>query len=56
MITLGKALGGGLPISALVGRAEILDSWGPGGFFWYLFGKSPLLCGSLQNTRDNEKR
>ncbi len=30
MIVTSKALGGGLPLSALVGKKEILESWGPG--------------------------
>lgn len=28
ILTTGKSLGGGVPLSAVVGRAEILDSWG----------------------------
>jgi 4-aminobutyrate aminotransferase-like enzyme len=30
MICTSKALGGGLPISAVIGRAEIMEEWGPG--------------------------
>ena len=30
MIVTSKALGGGLPISAVVSRADVLESWGPG--------------------------
>jgi len=30
MLLTSKALGGGLPISAVVARAEILEAWGPG--------------------------
>jgi len=30
MIVTSKALGGGLPLSALVASSEILESWGPG--------------------------
>jgi len=30
MICTSKALGGGLPLSAVVARAEILEEWGPG--------------------------
>jgi len=30
MLLTSKALGGGLPLSAVVARAEILESWGPG--------------------------
>ncbi len=31
MICTSKALGGGLPLSAVIARAEILEEWGPGG-------------------------
>jgi len=30
LMTFGKGLGGGLPISGVIGRREIMDSWGPG--------------------------
>ncbi|HTO93617.1 MAG TPA: aspartate aminotransferase family protein, partial [Bacteroidota bacterium] len=30
MICTSKALGGGLPLSAVIARAEILEDWGPG--------------------------
>ncbi len=30
MLLTSKALGGGLPLSAVVAKAEILESWGPG--------------------------
>jgi 4-aminobutyrate aminotransferase len=30
MITVAKSLSNGLPISATIGRKEIMDSWGPG--------------------------
>ncbi|MFW6137821.1 MAG: aspartate aminotransferase family protein [Spirochaetota bacterium] len=30
MIVVSKALGGGIPISAVIARAEILEEWGPG--------------------------
>ncbi|WFO76312.1 aspartate aminotransferase family protein [Desulfurococcaceae archaeon MEX13E-LK6-19] len=33
LIVLGKALGGGMPVSAVVGKAEILDSGTPQSFF-----------------------
>jgi len=29
ILCFGKSLGGGLPISGIVGRTEIMDSWGP---------------------------
>jgi len=29
LMTFGKGIGGGLPISGIVGRREIMDSWGP---------------------------
>lgn len=30
LMTFGKGIGSGLPISGIVGRREIMDSWGPG--------------------------
>ncbi|MBS7636398.1 aspartate aminotransferase family protein [Candidatus Bathyarchaeota archaeon] len=44
LIVLGKALGGGMPISAVVGRKEILDSAPPQTFFMAL---SPHALSSL---------
>lgn len=29
LVAIGKSLGGGIALSALIGREEILDSWGP---------------------------
>jgi 4-aminobutyrate aminotransferase / (S)-3-amino-2-methylpropionate transaminase / 5-aminovalerate transaminase len=31
LITIGKCLSNGLPLAAVTGRKEIMDSWGPGG-------------------------
>ncbi|MFQ5874844.1 MAG: aspartate aminotransferase family protein, partial [Dehalococcoidia bacterium] len=30
MIVIAKGIGGGLPLSAAIGRAELFESWGPG--------------------------
>lgn len=43
LITSAKALGGGLPIAALTGRAEIMDAAVPGGLGG-TFGGNPLSC------------
>ncbi len=43
LITLAKSLGGGLPISAVVGRSEILDSVHIGGLGGTFIG-NPLSC------------
>ncbi len=43
MIILGKALGGGLPISAVVGRPEIMDVLEPNDH-GSTFGGNPLAC------------
>ncbi len=43
LITVAKSLGAGMPIAAVVGRAEILDSvhpWGLGG----TYGANPVAC------------
>ena len=55
LMTLAKGLGGGTPISAVVGKAEILDSVDPGGL-GSTYAGSPLACsaalGVLQAIAD----
>jgi glutamate-1-semialdehyde 2,1-aminomutase len=42
LVTLGKALGGGLPLSALAGRADLMDRIGEGVSFGGTFNGNPL--------------
>jgi 4-aminobutyrate aminotransferase / (S)-3-amino-2-methylpropionate transaminase / 5-aminovalerate transaminase len=43
LVTVAKSLAGGIPISAVIGKAEIMDSPGPGGLGGTYAG-SPLGC------------
>ena len=43
LITIAKGLGGGMPISAVTGRAEIMDAPGDGGIGG-TFGGNPVAC------------
>ena len=43
LMTMAKSLGGGFPISALTGKAEIMDAPGPGGLGG-TYGASPIAC------------
>jgi 4-aminobutyrate aminotransferase/(S)-3-amino-2-methylpropionate transaminase len=43
LMSLAKSLGGGFPISAVVGRAEVMDSVDPGGLGG-TFAGNPLAC------------
>ncbi|HEV2175795.1 MAG TPA: 4-aminobutyrate--2-oxoglutarate transaminase [Terriglobia bacterium] len=43
ILVMAKSLGGGLPISAVTGRAEIMDAPGPGAVGG-TFGGNPLAC------------
>lgn len=43
LITSAKSLGGGLPLAAVTGRAEIMDNTGPGSLGG-TFGGNPLSC------------
>jgi 4-aminobutyrate aminotransferase/(S)-3-amino-2-methylpropionate transaminase len=43
LVTMAKSLGGGFPISALTGKAEIMDAPGPGGLGG-TYGASPIAC------------
>lgn len=43
VVTTAKGLGGGLPVSGVTGRAEIMDTVGPGGL-GSTFGGNPVAC------------
>jgi 4-aminobutyrate aminotransferase / (S)-3-amino-2-methylpropionate transaminase / 5-aminovalerate transaminase len=43
LVTIGKSLGGGMPISAVVGRAEIMDA-APVGSVGGTYGGNPMSC------------
>jgi len=43
VITMAKSLGGGVPLSAIIGRAEIMDAPGPGGL-GSTYAGSPVAC------------
>src|SRR5690606_9623184 len=43
LITLAKGIASGVPMGALVGRAELLDAWAPGAH-GNTFGGNPLAC------------
>lgn len=43
LVTMAKGLGGGMPISAVVGRADIMDHSNPGGF-GSTYAGHPLAC------------
>jgi 4-aminobutyrate aminotransferase/4-aminobutyrate aminotransferase/(S)-3-amino-2-methylpropionate transaminase len=47
IITLAKGLGGGTPISAIVGRADVMDASVPGGL-----GGNPLACAAAHAVLD----
>jgi len=52
MLLTSKALGGGLPLSAVVARAEILEAWGPGAHVSTQAGaRSPRLYPSRERPR-----
>ncbi len=43
LITMAKSMAGGLPLSGVVGRAEVMDACGPGGLGG-TYGGNPLAC------------
>ena len=51
LITLAKSIAGGFPISAVVGRADIMDSVAPGGLGGTYAG-SPLACAAALAVLD----
>ncbi|WP_456423979.1 leucine/methionine racemase [Thermococcus sp.] len=56
IITLAKPLGGGLPISAIVGRAEIMDSLPPLGHAFTLSGNPVASAAALAVIEEIEER
>jgi len=51
MITMAKSMAGGFPISAVIGRQEIMDAPGPGGLGGTYAG-SPLACAAALAVLD----
>lgn len=51
LLVSGKSLGGGLPLAAVTGRAEIMDAPGPGGLGG-TFGGNPVACAAAAVVLD----
>src|SRR5436190_15718284 len=51
LLVSGKSLGGGMPLAAVTGRAEIMDTVPPGGLGG-TFGGNPLACAAANATLD----
>jgi len=51
LITMAKSMAGGFPISAVAGRAEVMDAAGPGGLGGTYAG-SPLACAAALAVLD----
>lgn len=51
LMTVAKSLGGGLPISGVIGKAEIMDAPGPGGLGGTYAGP-PLACAAAHAVLD----
>jgi 4-aminobutyrate aminotransferase/(S)-3-amino-2-methylpropionate transaminase len=57
LVALGKGIGGGIPLSALVGIAEIMDEWGPAGH-GSTYGGNHIACAAglaMINVLQKEK-
>jgi 4-aminobutyrate aminotransferase/(S)-3-amino-2-methylpropionate transaminase len=52
ILVMAKSLGGGLPIAAITGRAEIMDAPGPGGLGG-TFAGNPLSCAAAHAVLDS---
>ena len=50
LLVSGKSLGGGLPLAAVTGRAEVMDAPGPGGLG--TFGGNPVACAAAAVVLD----
>ena len=52
IVTLGKPMGNGHPIAAVVTRAEIVDRFGAGTTFFSTFGGNPVACAAALAVLD----
>lgn len=50
--TLGKPMGNGHPISAVVARAELIDEFGEWGMYFNTFGGNPVSCAAALAVLD----
>jgi 4-aminobutyrate aminotransferase/(S)-3-amino-2-methylpropionate transaminase len=55
LLVSGKSLGGGLPLAAVTGRAEVVDAVDPGGLGG-TFGGNPLACAAAVTVLDEVVR
>ena len=51
LVTVGKGIASGLPMGALLGRAELMDAWEPGAH-GTTFGGNPVVCAAAWATLD----
>lgn len=51
LIAVGKAMGGGLPLSGLIGRSDVIDA-PPPGFLGGTFAGNPLACAAANAVLD----
>jgi 4-aminobutyrate aminotransferase len=51
LLTIGKSIGGGLPLAGVVGRAEVMDAVHPGGLGG-TFGGNPVSCAAALAVLD----
>ena len=51
LMTLGKGIASGIPMGALVGRADVMDAWEPGAH-GTTFGGNPVACAAALATLD----
>ena len=55
MVTSGKGIGGGMPIAAVTGRADIMDASHPGGLGG-TFGGNPVSCAAVVAVFDEVEK
>lgn len=51
IIVLGKAIASGMPLSAIVARAEILESWGPPAHFFNTAGNAISCAAAIETIK-----